>query len=153
MIIRGEQADLTHNREGRLSPNQQRQLQAMRAFRVPFLPMLLIGIALISYGTLRMDTLGWIVAGLGGVLVFNAWTRRKSQAALKAGAVQVVTGELEKIRPVPFAMFESELVVNQRSYALLAKLGSQPLTVGQSYTLYVAKGVSRMGIIVAVETV
>lgn len=152
MIIRGDQADLIHNHEGRLAPNQQRQLQAMRAFRVPFLPMLLIGLALISYGTLRFDTLGWVVAGLGGVLIINAWVRRQSQAALKAGVVQAISGELEKIRPVPFAMFESELVINKRSYALLAKLGQQPLHVGQTYTIYVAKGVSRMGIIVAVET-
>ncbi len=143
---------LIQNRQGRLAPDQQRQLQAMRAFRVPFLPMLLVGLALISYGTLRFDVLGWVVAGLGAVLIFNAWTRRQSQVALKAGVVQAISGQLEKIRPVPFAMFESELVINRRSYALMAKLGTQPLTVGQNYTIYVAKGVSRMGIIVAVET-
>ena len=152
MIIRGDAANLIHNREGRLAPDQQRQLQAMRAFRVPFLPMLFVGLALMGVGISRADVLGWVVVALGAVLLFNAWTRRQSQAALKTGVVQAITGQLEKIRPVPFAMFESELVINKRSYALLTKLGAQPLAVGQNYTIYVAKGVSRMGIIVAVET-
>ncbi|HYF64319.1 MAG TPA: hypothetical protein VD886_15965, partial [Herpetosiphonaceae bacterium] len=75
----------------------------------------------------------------------------RQQAALKAGAVQSFIGVLERVRPSPLGMFEAELIIDGRSYALLSRLGDRPLDPGARYRSFVVRGIARMGVIVAME--
>lgn len=151
MIVRGNPNDVQVNREGRLTPEQQARLARLTPFRMPVLPSALFGVLLIVYGGVRQDVAGWIMVLLGAVLLGSAWSRYRNQAALKGGAVDSFVGVLERIRPVPLQMFESELTIDGRSYVLLANLGQQPLGAGTRYRSFVVRGISRYGVIVAME--
>jgi hypothetical protein len=151
MIVRGNPEDLQSNRSGQLSPAQTARLAALKPFRLPIMPGLLFGGLLIVYGLVRRDPPGWITLALGVVLIGSALSRYRQQAALKSGAVESTVGVLERIRPVPLAMFESELTIDGRSYVLLARLGARPLETGARYRSFVVRGIARMGVIVAME--
>ncbi len=151
MIVRGHSNDVQVNRGGQLSPEQIAHLGRLRPFRLPVVPGLLVGGLLLVYGVTRQDTAGWIVLFLGLLLLVSSWTRYRSQAALKAGAVQSFVGLLERVRPSPLGMFEAELTLDGKSYVLLANLGDQPLNPGTRYRSFVVRGVARIGIIVAME--
>lgn len=151
MLVRGNANDLQINRNGQLSAGQTAALRRFTPFRLPVVPSVLVGALLLSYGVVRRDTLGWIVVALGLVLLTSGWARRRGQAALKAGVVQSFAGVLEQTRPSPLGMFEAELTIDGRSYVLLANLGSRPLQVGTRYQVFVARGLARLGIIVAME--
>jgi hypothetical protein len=151
MIVRGDSNDVQINRGGQLSPEQAARIARLKPFRLPIVPSLLFGGLLISYGVLRQDTAGWVVVLLGLVLLGSGWTRYRAQSALKAGVVQPFVGLLERVRTSPFAMFEAELILDGKSYVLLANLGSQPLKAGTRYRSFVVRGIARMGVIVAME--
>lgn len=153
MIVRGNPEDLQSNRSGRLSPAQNERLAALKPFRLPVLPSLLVGALLIAYGLVRRDTPGWVTLAMGVVLVGSGWSRYRQQAALKSGTVQSFIGVLERVRPSPLGMFEAELTIDGKSYALLSRLGERPLETGARYRSFVVRGIARMGVIVAMEIV
>ena len=97
MIVRGTPEDLQSNRNGQLSPAQSERLAALKPFRLPVLPSLLVGALLIVYGLVRRDTPGWITLAMGVVLVGSGWSRYRQQATLKSGAVQSFIGVLERV--------------------------------------------------------
>lgn len=151
MIVRGQGEDVQINRGGQLAPEQAARLARLRPFRLPVVPSLLCGALLAAYGVVRQDRAGWIIVFLGVLLLVSGWSRYRGQSALKAGVVQPFVGLLERIRPSPLGMFEAELTLDGKQYVLLANLGSQPLRVGTRYRAFVARGIARMGIIVAME--
>ena len=153
MIVRGNPEDLQSNRSGQLSPAQNERLAALKPFRLPVLPSLLVGALLIVYGLVRRDAPGWVTLAMGVVLVGSGWSRYRQQAALKSGAVQSFIGVLERVRPSPLGMFEAELTIDGQPYALLSRLGDRPLDPGTRYRSFVVRGIARMGVIVAMEHV
>lgn len=151
MIIRGTSEDVRVNRTGHLAPAQLERLRRLTPYRLPALPGLLIGALLAVYGGARQDTLGWVVAGLGLYLALSSWLRFRQQTRLKAGETDSFVGVLERSKPSPMAAFESELTIGGQNYVLLSQLGDAPLRSGTRYHCYVVNGISRMGIIVAME--
>ncbi len=153
MIVRGAAADIQENRAGMLSAAQTEQLQALRPFQLAVVPSLLAGVALMIYGGIRADVIGWIVLALGAYLALSGWRRYQQRQVLKKGAVRSFVGLLERIRPSPLRMFEGELIIDGQSFVLLSGLGAAELQPGSRYRVFVVEGLARMGVIVGMEVV